>query len=172
MVGKEKIVVNQRIDIPESESGLGGVCNRSYYYSVKGSHIELVIKIHKLNQEIIYTGTKAKRIYYKAISDNDEARINHVKRLACESVGISFVHFRSKTRKQENVWARWMVAWYCNTFLGYKSRQIVPIVNIDNRSVLYGLSEFSVDNKIIPRIQRRWKETFINKIYQLNLHKL
>ena len=63
MVVKEKIDVNQRIDIPESESGLCGVGDISDHYSVKGSHVELVIKIHKLNQEIIYTGTKAKRIY-------------------------------------------------------------------------------------------------------------
>jgi len=159
----------QFLESEDTDHGLIGSGKVSYTYTVENKSIKLVIYWHLMDKEIIYTGNKAKNIWSRVINDSHMETINHVKKLACESVGIPLIRIKEKSRKQEVVWARNMVFWYVNKILKYSLHSAGDIFGKDHATALHGIREFNKENKYQKERVILWKKIFLEKCINRNL---
>ncbi len=153
----------QYIEMVDNEHGLVGIGRISYNYTYDNNKHKLIIKLYSVDKEIIYVGEKAKNVYYRMINDTHKETVNLVKRIACDAVGIPLVRIKEESRKKEVVWARNMVFWYVNKYLGYGVADSGMLFKKNHATAIHGIKEFKKEHKYQTTNQIMWSKMFIDK---------
>lgn len=159
----------QIIEMNDREHGLRGLGDITYTYTYKDKCHRLDIDVLLLNERLTYEGEEAKKYYYFLLRDGDKEKIDLVKRLAADSIGIPVIRLKEKSRKKEVVWARNMVMWYVNKQMRYTQEDTGAIFKKDHASVIHAVKRFDTDYKYLDAYQSISKKTFIRKCSE---HKL
>jgi len=163
------MIQTQIIEIPESDHGLIGLGIIKYTYKYNSIFVELKIHIESVNQEIILSGDEAKNKWFNINDDSDKSIINHVKKLAADSCGISFIKLKDKCRDEELVWARYLVMWYAKKYLNYSFNKAGKIFGKGHSLAIHAYDEIKKEDRHIKNDQRIWRNIFLRKLKEYDL---
>jgi len=147
--------------ITESQHGYTGIGDIVYKYDIKVKDISVQVG----NGDIkLFTGDYAKRIAYKINRESVEDVINKAKQLSSDACGIQFFRLHENSRNLEIVFARYLIFWYANSFLGFSLKQSGNIFFKDHATALHGIRVIKTDDKYLRIEQRQWKSRFFIKL--------
>jgi len=156
-------------NIGERDHGLIGIGEISYEYTSDFGFSELIITLHKLDKIIVYTGIEAKNIWKRVLDDNDDSRLNLVKRLACDSVGIPLLRIYENSRKEDAAFARWLTIWFAKIHMKMSYRLSGMIFNKDHSTAIHAINEIRKPDIYLKQEHRLWRKIFMDKLKEKEL---
>lgn len=153
----------QIIQMNDREHGLRGIGDITYTYTNNGKNHTLEIHLHLIDKVLRYEGEEAKRNYFFLIRDGDKDKIDLIKRIASDAIGIPVIRLKENNRKKEVVWARNLIMWYVHKYMGYTLSDAGAIFNKDHSSVIHSIKRIDTPDKYLAEYQKTSKNTFLSK---------
>ena len=76
---------------------------------------------------------------------------------------------RLRTRKEEVVFARYLIFWYLNKYMKYSFDKSGKLLDKDHATAIHGVRIIDSDPKFLKEYQRIWRKQFMNKLNEHNL---
>jgi len=110
----------------------------------------------------------AKKLFREVII-KDEIDINLIMRLACDACNIPLFRIKEKTRKEESVFARYLVIWYLNKHMRHSDKNAGNIFNKDRATAIHARKMIDEDPKYLKPSQQIWRKIFMRKLKENDL---
>jgi len=155
------------IEMEESEHGLTGLGKIEIHHEKNINH-KAFYYMKKFDLKIELNKEDSLKIFESQIV-NDEIDVNIIYRFACDSCGITIPMLRLRTRKEEVVFARYLIFWYLNKYMKYSFDKSGKLLDKDHATAIHGVRIIDSDPKFLKEYQRIWRKQFMNKLNEHNL---
>lgn len=105
--------------------------------------------------------------------DEFDQKLNKIKQIAADCSEIPLFRIYEKTRKENVVFARYLIMWFARKILSYSQEKTALIFDMDRCSGIHAyklVNDFMKNNdniKFLKHDQKRWANNFILKIKDL-----
>jgi len=161
------MITSSIIEMNESEHGLIGL-GTIFIHHRKNSIHECYYEIPRYNIKIKLPGEEAQRVFEKSIM-SDEFDTSILFRFASDSCGIPIFRINENSRKEEIIFARYLIIWYLVKHIDYSYSKAGKIVKKDRATAIHGFKIIKGEPKYLKPQQRLWRKVFMKKLEENGL---
>lgn len=156
----------ESIVIPQDTHKFYGLAEIVYRYDKSKRHLKVIVNDRVMSE---YRESWAEYIWHKMIFDNEPVK-TYIKAkdliiaasIVCDT---NEVEIKSKTRKENVVFARQLVSWALREKLKYTLEAAGKIVNRDHSTIIWSVSIIEKPDKYIKPMHQHWRREFIKQTF-------